>query len=145
MEVVFHHIGSPRKTITSQNESIDRNLVRTVPGFSGGGPLSAFVAVMGGLSAEARLGTSKVSDDDGAPSSLPVIVGAYLSFTIERSRLNGCKWLLFRAEVKLMLVFSGRGNAKTSHTYMAPIIIDNGLEKYRIHYGKLANINPLVR
>jgi hypothetical protein len=76
MEVVCHHIGSPRKTITAQNDSIARDLIRIISGFSGGGPLWALAAAMGGLSAEAGLDAAEVLGD-GWPSSLPVIVGAY--------------------------------------------------------------------
>lgn len=42
IDVVFHHMGRPRKTITSQNASIMYDRVRISCGFSGGGrPLFA--------------------------------------------------------------------------------------------------------
>lgn len=49
--------------MTAQNDNIAKNLIRVVSGFSGGGPVWAFVAAMGGLSADTRLGASEAPDD----------------------------------------------------------------------------------
>jgi hypothetical protein len=49
MEVVCHHIGTPRRSMTAQNEDITkpRNLIAS--GFSGGG---SFLAIVAGTSVE---------------------------------------------------------------------------------------------
>lgn len=43
MEVVFHHIGNPKKRITAQNAATTLDRVYTALGFSGGGRVEAEV------------------------------------------------------------------------------------------------------